>query len=718
MKRAPATRELYRLASLYGIQTAYYDVSRRRKQASAESLMATLRLLNAPVAGPGDVPSSLREAEQAHWRQPIEPVLVVWDGQLPEITVRLPSLLADATLTVHVDSENGQSMEWPFRGTELPTVESAEVEGTGYVGKKARFPQSLPSGYHHLRLALRGREYGCLIIVAPRSAYTPAHGQQRAWGLFLPLYALQTGSDWGCGDFSDLGTLTEWLMSFGGSAMATLPLLPVFVDGSASVSPYAPVSRLLWNELYVDVSAAPDFEKCATASRTVDSAEFRRQIEADRRMPLVDYPGQMAVKRKVLEELSRCISAGSRRAIQDFVGANPVVGDYARFRATCEQQGKSWKAWPPSLRDGGPAQSDYGKDARDYYVYSQWLAHQQVEALQRAICQNGSGICLDLPLGVHPDGYDTWRHKDLFVHDADVGAPPDSAFTWGQNWGFPPMHPDVLRRQGYSYYIQSLRHHLRHAGILRIDHVMAFHRLFWIPRGLDGRHGVYVRYRPEEFYAILALESQRSRTIVVGENLGTVPPEVGPCMSRHGLYRMYVAQYELSAKPEKALRQPGRDEVASLNTHDMPPFAAFWKGLDIEERRALGVLGEANAAEEAGARSALKRSVRTFLRRRGFLPGKGNVGLHEALRAFIRFLSSSRAAVVLINVEDLWLETESQNVPGTDGLRSNWQRKARFQFDEFSRMPEVLDVLIQASQIRERGVLCDDQEGRQSEEGC
>ena len=282
-----------------------------------------------------------------------------------------------------------------------------------------------------------------------------------------------------------------------------------------------------------------------------------------------------------------------------------------------------------------------------------------------------------------------------------MGAPPDTVFTKGQNWVFPPIHPEKIREQKYRYFTAYIRHHLRHAGMLRIDHVMGFHRLFWIPEGLDASHGVYVRYRAEEFYAILSLESQRHRSIIVGEDLGTVPAYVRPAMSRHGLQRMYVLHYELAGDSSKRLPQPKRNIVASLNTHDMPPFAAFWQDLDIPERLKMGLLNTKSARVETHSRRAVKQVLQNYLRKNGWLDSKDS-NIRAIMSACLSFMGASPARFVLVNLEDLWLETESQNIPSTEDRNPNWRRKTRYPLEEFYQLPEVLDTLKEIDRIRKQ----------------
>jgi 4-alpha-glucanotransferase len=357
------------------------------------------------------------------------------------------------------------------------------------------------------------------------------------------------------------------------------------------------------------------------------------------------------------------------------VDAKPHLKDYAAFRAVVDRRGDTWRSWPERLREGTLASADYDEDDRRYHLWVQWAAERQVRALAADAREHGPGLYLDLPLGVHGDSYDVWRWNDLFAQGAAAGAPPDALFTHGQDWGFPPLVPDRLRERGYDYLIASLSHHLEHAGILRIDHVMQLQRLFWVPAGMSAAEGVYVSYPMDELFAVLALESQRRQAVLVGENLGTVAPEITQGMDRHGVLGMYVLQYEL--KPDDpSVRVPPEPCAASLNTHDMPPFAAFWEGCDAALRERLESELPASESGEAGCAAVLRRCL--------------------------EHLAASPARLALVNLEDLWLETEPQNVPGTHRERPNWHRKARLTFEEFSTRPEIVALLTRFDELRRR----------------
>jgi 4-alpha-glucanotransferase len=304
-------------------------------------------------------------------------------------------------------------------------------------------------------------------------------------------------------------------------------------------------------------------------------------------------------------------------------------------------------------------------------------------------------------LGVNASGYDVYCERRLFAADTAAGAPPDPFFSRGQNWGFPPLHPERIREGGYPYVRDYLHHHLRLAGILRIDHMMGLHRLYWIPQGVEAKDGVYVGYRAEELYAVFTLEAHRHGSVLVGEDLGTVPPEVPPMMARHNVHRMYVLQYQAQPNPDNALAPIFEGAIASINTHDMPTFAAFWRGLDIDDRRDLGLFDAKAAQAEHARRRELCRAIETYLQRQGFLPaGRDPLAV---LRACLAFLATGPGRVALANLEDLWLEVNSQNVPGTWRERPNWRRRARYALEQVKEMAPALEVLRELDRVVKQG---------------
>jgi 4-alpha-glucanotransferase len=399
--------------------------------------------------------------------------------------------------------------------------------------------------------------------------------------------------------------------------------------------------------------------------------EILNAIPSGKSANLVDYRETMRTKRRVLEKLctSFFTEAGSERkdSFNRFMLNNPEAPEYARFRARTDLARRGWHDWP-----GGNAEVD--RHLEQYHLYAQWLIQDQLHALSQHSHRSNCMLYLDLPLGLHRDSFDSWRYPQLFVKGMSGGAPPDPVFTTGQDWSFQPIHPQAMREDGYKYAISYIRNHLRYAKLLRIDHVMGLHRLYWIPEGLTGDRGLYVRYPAGEMYAILSLESHRANAGIVGENLGVVPPAVNRSMALHNVRQLYVAQYETAVNSGKiSLRQPTAGSVASLNTHDMFPFQAFLDGMDIDARLKLGFLTAKEASLEKKQRGRVRKALKASF-------GK------DLFAGCMEFLKRSKASIVLHNLEDLWGETKPQNIPATTSEHANWRRRMRYSMERLRRM--------------------------------
>jgi 4-alpha-glucanotransferase len=670
---------LRRLARLYGIQTSYLDMEQQRVDATPEALRAGLGTLDAPVADAGDLRQAINEQRRELWNWRLEPVLVAWEGVLKGFTLRLPVREAQGALACSLHLESGETREWQAGSASQRVCRRTRIRGVSYIELQIEAAQTLPLGYHRLTLAVAGKRLEALVIAAPYKSWNPPAAKR--WGVLLPLYALHSQRSRGVGDFADLASLTDWATREGASFVGTLPLLASFLDEKPfDPSPYAPVSRLFWNELFVSPDAA------AGVSHPDEAKELNKE-------PLVDYREAWVLKRRALwAEAKEYFTRAGTPGYDAFHFARPEVEDYARFRGAMEKLGPNWRRWPERQRDGELSDRDYDRDVAYGYAYAQWRAAQQMEGLGREAKARGCGLYLDLPVGVHSHGYDAWRYQDVFLDGMSVGAPPDIVTTSGQNWGFAPLSPEALRRSGYEYVIAYLGHHLAVAGRLRIDHAMGLHRLYCIPHGASARDGIYLSYEPEEMYAILSLESHRNQAAIAGENLGIVPGAVNFALDAHEMAGMHVLSIELRPQDEPPFRPIPRQSVASIGTHDLPPFASFWQDEDIDERVRLGVFDAERAESERHNRAAKKAALVAYLRRQGLLDGEES--LASVLSACLALLARSEAKDVLVNLEDLWLETEPQNVPGTqDHQHPNWRRRARYSLEEIETLPAVRDIL-------------------------
>lgn len=505
----------------------------------------------------------------------------------------------------------------------------------------------LALGYHHTDDAF--------IISAPWRAVGVG---RRRWGVYAPTYALTTARRRDVGDLDALRQLFDWVERRGGDTVLTLPLLATFPDVA---SPYSPISRLFWNELHLTIEGAgppaPD--------------------------GLIDYPAAFArVHAALRDELAR-LPADDRRALDEYVRTAPETAAYARFRALGERYGRDWRQWPAAA------------DAIDHrtvamHEYAQWRLHRDLTTLREHVAANDGLLGLDLPLGTHPDGFDAWRRPELFAPGVSVGAPPDMFFPSGQNWGFAPQLVPAAIASGYDYFIDSIRNHLRHSTLLRIDHVMQFHRLYWIPDGFAPTEGAYVRYPLEHSLAIMCLESHLAGVPIVGENLGIVPPEVDDALSSHGLLGTWVAFGTIDgARSGRPLDQPPDWALAAVNTHDMPTYRGFVDGADLDVRFALGLIDEHERATLHAERAADLDATTAQLRDAGWLADHARHDVAESFRALLRSLAASTAPIVLANLEDLWGEAQQQNVPGTTSEQPNWRRVTRHSVDDLDHDADV-----------------------------
>jgi 4-alpha-glucanotransferase len=671
------------LARLFGIQTWYLDFAGQRQYASTDALLATARALGAELGSDADADEAVR-ARRAHLAAiGVEPVHVAWNGRLRSIELR-DAAAAGQPLQLHMRLESGETRSWRVK------AEVAGSRGMEVVPACFRIPldAELPIGYHTLEIESAAATFETLIIAAPRHASVEAG---RSWGVFAPVYALCSARSSGIGDFTDLETLGAWAGGLGASFVSTLPLLATFLTSPFDPSPYSPASRLFWNEVFLDLDAAARDVAFRDDARIASPPEERAACTPG---DLVDYRSVAAAKRKRIAALAGDFfaRAGSRSPdFGRFVGAHPDVEAYARFRAVGERQRAGWPAWPDRLRTGDIRPGDYDDEDAACHLFAQYEADRQLAGVAARLREQGVRLYLDLPLGVHADSYDVWRNRELFALGASAGAPPDALFSGGQSWGFPPLKPESLRRNGYRYLIDCVRHHLRHAGMLRLDHVMALRRLYWIPPEFSAREGIYVRYPADEWLAVLTLESQRHRAMIIGEDLGTVPREVRQAMDRHKLQRMYVVQFEANASADPPIPPVPESVIASLNTHDMPPFAAYWSALDVEDQRDLGLTDETGVADRRRGRAMTRAGI---VRHLGLPPEAARPdGAGPALQGILEHLAASDARALLVGLEDLWLETKPQNVPGTSSERPNWQRRLRLGLEALIRDPNVAATL-------------------------
>jgi (1->4)-alpha-D-glucan 1-alpha-D-glucosylmutase len=708
---------LERLSRRFGIAPDYHDMWGVRHVVADENLVALLAAFDVDASSDAAIAAAEHAAEAATWREALPPVatLTVGDAHWP-VTVRLPQ--STTTLRWTIEVEAGEQLHGEADTASLPCTAQAELDGIGQREWRLEPGVALPAGYH--RLQVDGAPGATLLIAAPPRCHRPSalEGDGRVWGPALQLYALRSEQNWGIGDFGDLARVIEQWASRGAGIVGLNPLHAMFAHNPAHASPYSPSSRRRLNPQYIDVEAIDDMRECELAQRLVRSAQFQARLEQLRDRDEVDYPGVAAAKREVLELLyahfrARHLSADSTRA-QAFRAFQHDAGDalrqhalYEAIQAHLHAQDASvwgWPVWPEAWREpASPAVQRYAQEQVErveFHEYLQWQAEHQLGRLCAHCRARGLaiGLYLDLAVSVDRAGSDTWSHAHTYASDASVGAPPDDFNRQGQNWGLPPLRPDHLRASGYRVFIDTLRANMRHAGALRIDHVMGLVRLFWIPPARGARDGAYVHYRADELLAIVALESQRNHCLVIGEDLGTVPDEIRHALAERGVLSYRLMYFERDGAG--ALKPPGdypRDALVAVSTHDLPPLAGWWEGRDIEWRYRLGLLPDPQMADALRtARRDERRRLLEALQRAG-LAAQADVPPLEAAHAY---LGATPSAVMMLQLEDVLGVVEQANLPGTVDEHPNWRRKLPCDLDAMAAVEPLQRVAATLARLR------------------
>ncbi|MEQ8769577.1 MAG: 4-alpha-glucanotransferase [Phycisphaerales bacterium] len=687
----PATtttrRALERLAKAVGVQTTYQSGLTGKTPASDDALVAMIDALGRPIASPDGADDALAALLADRRARRLDPVAIAWNGRNATARLRLPTTRSGPPRTTgrvrtSLALESGDTLERSVKAADLEVKPTRDPDGeTAHVALVPLAPdERLPTGYHALTLEHAGETYEATVISAPRVSYQEG---DRRLGVFCPTYALRSDDNAGVGNLTDLARLGSWAAMRGAPVVGTLPLLACFMEDSAlfTTSPYSPVTRLFFNEVFLDPRTQPELAHAPKARRRLASPAFERAAAALRaQKDRVDYRASYDLLRPIFDELADAFfasDAAESYAFEAFLRDNPRAERYARFRATCEARAEPWTRWPKRMRSGTLRKGDYDGRARRTHLWAQHAMTQALGQLNDSLGRAHGGLYLDLAVGAHPDGFDTWDEQGLFVAGTNVGSPPDPTYTSGQDWGFPPMHPDRAREQGYRYFIDSLRAQMRICNVLRLDHVMAMHRLYIVPPGLPATDGCYIRYRAEELFAVLSVESHRNKCRLFGENLGTVPVEIERAMTKHRVGKMHVGQNTFSDDPKRAFGPVADNCVASLNTHDMPMLATHFAGTDLNKRVRAGVYHKDKVPGDRAWRKKTRKPVTDFLRDNGFLDGRGEADITDLALGLNRYLAASEAELVLVNIEDLWGETRMQNMPGTTDQHPNWQHKLR-----------------------------------------
>ncbi len=660
--------DLNELAAAYGVETSYVDWRRKHTDVSPDTIRAVLTSLGVDTSSPGTVRAELERVGRERRARLLPPSVVAYAGE---------DVLARAGTDLRVVLTGGGELAL------LPGGPPAEDGRQAY-----RLPVEVPPGRHTVHARGGGREESVSLLVAPPRAPEP---EARAWGFMAQLYSVRSRGSWGLGDLADLRDLATWsARDLGAGFVLVNPMHAGEPSAPISPSPYLPKSRRFTSPLYLRPEDVPEYASAGPGLRDrVDELAAPAKAR-DHTLDEIDRDAVWAAKSAALELLHTERRTEAReaayRAFREREGA--ALADFATWCALAELHGADWRAWPSALRD--PASAEVAAERErlaarvGFHTWLQWLLDEQLGGVQRAAREAGMaiGVIHDLAVGVDPGGADAWAYQDLFATGMTVGAPPDEFNQRGQGWGQPPWHPQALAAAGYAPYRDMLRHVLRHAGGLRLDHAMQVFRLWWVPDGMSADQGTYVAYPHDEMLGVLLAEAHAAGAVVVGEDLGTVEDHMREVFAHRGVLGTSLGWFERGA--DGAPLPPGKwreRSLATVGTHDMPPIEGYLHGDHIELRERLGLLVRPVAEEYA----ELERSLAEW---RAMLASLG-LDTADMVASLHALLARTPARLVGVSLADAVGERRTQNQPGTVDEYPNW----RVPLAGSGRRPVLLDDL-------------------------
>ena len=727
---------LHQLCEQVGIASGYRDTWEREHETSDETRLALLRAMGV-INEASEAAAAMRDRRDRESRRRLPAVCVRREDELPYLwEIGCGEETAKQALRWTLALENGETRSGETSLDELQLMVLHETDGQRRVKMVFKWHEPLPSGYHRFRLepADAGGEAAAMtLIIVPARCYMPPGLEDgtRVWGPALQLYAVRSGRNWGIGDFTDLRNAVELMAGAGAGVVGVNPLHALFPHDPGHISPYSPSSRAYLNPLYIDIEGIPGYNGCPEARDLVAEPRFQARLRALRSAQFVDYPGLSNAKLEVLRTVYQAFRAHDLRdatpraaAFSRFLaeGGEPLL-QFALYHALQEDFHArdaaiwGWPVWPEPFRNpAAPAVRAFLESHRErveFHAWLQWIADEQLAACGQRSRELGLtvGLYLDLAVSIARAGAEAWAWQDLYATAATIGAPPDAFNLRGQDWGLPPMVPERLTESAYAPFIATLRANMRHAGALRIDHVMGLARLYWVPRGATPGEGAYVGYPVRDLLGILALESQRNRCMVIGEDLGTLPEGLDAQLTSANVLSCRLLLFE--KEPGATFKPPAaypRQALAAATTHDLPTLKGFWQGHDLDVRAHLNlypsdVLRRQQVEERARDRARLLAA----LEREGLLPA--GVSIHPASApemtpglalAIHAYLARSPAQLMTVQMEDVLGQLEQVNLPATSGEYPNWQRK----------LPLDLDVWVSDARVRAfTELLCGERSG-------
>lgn len=726
---------LAELIGFNGIETQFTDAWGNPAQVAEQDQLRILAALGFSVEDEAKAAAELRTRQLLHWAEPMDPVSVQTQGDSYIVELRLPLSLVHQPLTLTLTEEQGKQHHFKWQAVEDGELTQVSVfDQVEYQQYSFAFSKVLPLGYHQLSLQIEGDEdsFSQSFIVVPERCFQPTQfNTQKQWGVSVQLYGVKSDTNWGVGDFADLSRLVDYLAAQGADFVGLNPIHALYPAMPESASPYSPSSRRWLNIIYLSVAEMPGFSACAPLQQQLADSGFAQQLAAQRQKDWVDYNGVTALKLPALRQLFDWYQQHGQQDVSlsaDFARFKAEGGDSLRQLALYDAlhlqlvsedpHAWGWPNWPQQYRDASSeavqAFAAAHQDDIEFFSYLQFCAQQQLAKVQQQAKDRGMllGLYRDLAVGVSEASTEIWANAELYCRGASVGAPPDILGPKGQNWGLPPMYPYELFRQAYQPMIELFRANMRDSGALRIDHVMALLRLWWVPKGsASAGEGAYLYYPIMDLLGILALESQRQQAVVIGEDLGTVPDGIFELLQQFGIYSYRIFFFEQAEDGGyiSTAHYPVQ-AMSALTTHDMPTLIGFWHCSDLKLGLTLGLYTEEILPGLYDDRHQAKQRILDSLHGHGMLPADyprsvEHLGMDRTLSfALQQHLARGSCQLLCLQLED-WMEmTEPVNVPGTSDEYPNWRRKLSLTLEQLEQQEHIRQHLQQLTQNRRTGL--------------
>ncbi len=685
---------LKELASKLNIATSFsYAGGSKTKEVSDEVLKFFIEGFGYKASNNGDIVKSLERISKLRWQRAMEACYIV-NSDNKEFDIVISDSEADGDIEVLLSKEGENKFFDVY--TEFEGVENRK----GYVLFKAKVIDEVEIGYYDLKVVTNKQEYKAMFAVAPKRCYElDKKGKEKLFGFAIQLYALKSKRNWGIGDFSDLENFIGLAGNAGGDVIGLNPLSVLNNDYPETASPYNSVSRLFLNPIYIDIEKVPYYEECW--DKNWDGIN---EVKAKEKIAYKEiYEMKTKALKNIFDRVKNDCNAWYYKEFEEFKKKEGVeLYRLAVFTAIRHERflrnenvSDEWKKVYYNVLN--PEVEKFAKERKDeieFYMFMQFEADRQLKMVKDRVDNSSMriGLYRDLPVGVSRDSAEVWGDNFLYMQECGAGAPPDNYFPTGQKWGLGAFNPYELKERCYKPFIRILRANMKYAGALRVDHVMGLSRLYIIPEKLDD--GTYIRYNEKDMLNILALESCLNKCVVAGECIGNVEAGFEEMLEEKNIYRLGVLWSE-RYQDGLTLKKPSEYEkkyFASVGTHDMPPLKAWWFGREIQIMKELNLFSEEDAKKAYSWREQERKFVLSGLDAEGVWPEDRKrcgdyifgenypEGIEEAVNAY---MAKSESEVFMLQLEDLFHQTELQNLPGTDMEHPNWRTRVPVCLEDF-----------------------------------